>query len=62
MSVDLIMYKYVSSCKIATCEGSMSINGTMQVSFGGGRSLFTLTKTGVPVGYSGSGNHFTWAT
>ena len=33
MSVDLIMYKYVSSCKITTCEGSMSINGTIQVSF-----------------------------
>ena len=49
------------SRNIATCEGSISTNGTIQGSVGGGRPVSNLTNKGVPEGYSGSGNHLTWA-
>ena len=34
----------------------------MQGSVGGGRPVSNLTNKGEPEGYSGSGNHLTWAT
>ena len=60
----LIIYIWMPSCNIATLEGSISINGTTQGSFRGGRGrlLFNLTNIGVPVGYSGTDNHLTCAT
>ena len=60
----LIIYIYSPSYNIATFDGSISTNGTIQGSWGGGRgrALFNLTTIGVPVGYSGTDNHLTCAT